>query len=93
MGNYNKQIIDLSKKGRKRFDSIGEAYGVEHSETAIQWVLGIWKDIDEGTRESRVKDGKFNPHFRIATEDVWVEIKDIDEIYFKMHLFGKGENK
>ena len=95
---YSKHFyhIDMpTRKQRKIFkkaecvDTV-EWHGIAHSHTAVQWVNGIWNDI-YNEREDRVKDGKFNPHFRIATKDIWVEINDIKEIYFKMHLLDKGE--
>ena len=50
----------LSRKGKKLFNNASEASGASHSNTAIQWVLGIKEDI-KNKREDRVKDGKFNP--------------------------------
>lgn len=92
--NHFSEDVKLTRKGKKMFNSVGECYGVEHSNTAIQWVLGLWQDIKNGTREDRVKDGKFNPHYRLNDEsypNVWISIKNIKEIYFKMHLLNEGE--
>lgn len=80
------------KKVLKKYhvDSFAEFDGLSHSQTAVQWVLGIWRDI-EIKRKDRVRDGKFNPHFRINRKNVWIKIDNIKEIYFKMHLLNQGE--
>lgn len=88
----------LNKKDKKRLSKIGvssvaEAIGLEHSQTAIQWILGIKNDIKKGDRKDRVINGKFNPHFRINTPDVWLPIEDIKEIYFEMHLYDVKEKE
>ncbi len=82
--------MKLDRKTKKMFDSVTEMVGMDHSNTAIHWVEGLWRDIEK-CRKDRVKEDKFNPHFRINRKNVWVKIKNIKEIYFKMHLLNQGE--
>lgn len=86
----------LTKEGKKKFNSIEEMYRFEHSKTAIQWILGLKRDLKLGEDKKDVfehdiiKNGMFNPHHRLNDENypnVWFPIKDVEEIYFEMHVY------
>ena len=91
---------ELTKEGKKIFSYTEEAYGVQHSQTAIQWILGIKRDLKLGKnkkdyfKHNMIKDGMFNPHYRLNSEsypDVWFPIEDVEEIYFEMHNYEYDE--
>ena len=89
--------MKLTRKGKKMFNSINELYGMNHCNTAINWVNGLTTSIKIGYAESKEKvvyvdGGKFNPYYRRGDKkDLWLNCDDLDRIYFEMHLLNQGD--
>ena len=89
----------LTKEGKKLYKDATELNGVIHSLTAIQWIKGLKNDLLLENRKGNndiyiVKDGMFNPHYRLNNEiypDVWFKTSEVQDIYFEMHLYDVGE--
>lgn len=97
---YSKHYFqdDISKKDHKKLNKKGYTYdehvGIEHSITAVNWVCGLYRDLElgrdkkDGLGHQMIKDGMFDPHFRLNKKTYpskWVKIEDVKEIYFEMH--------
>lgn len=82
----------LEKKG---YSSIASFEGTQHSNTAVGWVLGLYRDIEKWNAADNFghkitnEFGMFNPHFRLSNDkypDVWFNRSEVSKIYFEMSL-------
>lgn len=92
----------IMKKFNKKygFSSNLMISGMAHCQTAMQWVKGINKNLnskdatDKNWGYNIMKDGLFNPHYRLNSEsypDIWFKPEKVEYIYFEMYLLNKGE--
>jgi len=104
---YSRHFEEIENTTRKqkrilekaRVNSIVELMGLDHSQTAVQWVLGIRKALLKENHKSNsdvdiMKDGLFNPHYRLNSEsypNVWFKPEEVERIYFEMYLLNQGE--
>ena len=106
---YSKHFEEIEKLTRRQkrllkhrgCRNVNEHEGLAHSLTAIQWVNAIRRTLKKQDAKSTsdvviVKDGLFNPHYRLSSEtypDVWVKVEDVKHVYFEMFLIDVPEKK
>lgn len=95
---YDEDPRVFKKRYRKKYRNVGQKFGEWHSNTAVEWVLGLKKSLNEGYAVSKfgdiyINDGKFNVYYRVATPDLWVEIDKIDNIYFEMKHYNLSDDE
>ena len=94
----------LSAKGKKLlkkkgFRDVAAFEGTAHSNTAVEWILGIYRDMKKFNSEDHMghqmmKGGMFNPHYRLSNDtypDKWFDPKEVNKIFFDMSLIEVEE--